>query len=393
MIDRAMSRPAALSGERFLARLPSVGSRALEARIVEARRRGIDVLRLSPYPVRPLPEHVSEAAQRAIRENREAPTRGLPALREAIAATVMSETGRTIDPAREVVVTNGGMNALNVVFRALLAPGDEVLIPAPSYFFHGPVTLAGGCPVHVLMSEEHGFAWDHDALREAITPRTRAILISSPVNPTGYVASAADLEAVAQLALDAGLFVVSDESYDRLIYDGRPHLSPFARAEIADRTILIKSFTKSFAMPAWRVGYVVGPAAIIDECVRAVEWDVLYNNHVAQAAAVAAMSGSQDWLRGIADEFQSARDTLLQSLRRVDWIRCTRPGGGPFLFLDIAARFASSEAASKALLEVGVPTTPGHYFQSDRHVRLAFGAPKPVLEDAVMRIAACSRSP
>jgi aspartate/methionine/tyrosine aminotransferase len=375
-----------------LASLPPVGSRELETRVAAAQRTGVDVLPLSPYPVRSLPPHVLDAAERAMRENRESPSRGLSSLREAIADDLGPELGRTFDPQREVLVTNGAMHALNLVFRAILRPGDEVIVPAPCYFFHGCVELAGGVTVHVPMREEDGFAWDHEAIKRAITPRSRAIMISSPVNPTGYVLSPSDLDALARLAVEHDLLVVSDESYDRMVYDGAAHLSIAALPETVARTVLIRSFTKSYAMPAWRVGYIVAPPPFVDLFAKALEWEFLHPSHVGQAACTAAMCGDRRWLGDIAAEFQSRRDRILAGLANVPGVPCARPRGGPFVFLDVHRSFASSLAASDAFLAVGVPTTPGWYCQSDRHVRLAFGATDETLDRAVERIAGLVRS-
>jgi aspartate/methionine/tyrosine aminotransferase len=170
-----------LRTNQVLAALPPVGSRELETRVAAARKDGVDVLPLSPYPVRALPSHVCEAAVRAMRENRESPSRGVPSLREAISADVGAELGRAIDPEREVLIANGAMHALNLVFRSIIRPGDEVIVPCPCYFFHGCVELAGGVAVHVPMREEDGFAWDLETIAGAITPRSRAIMISSQI--------------------------------------------------------------------------------------------------------------------------------------------------------------------------------------------------------------------
>ncbi|HEV8638257.1 MAG TPA: pyridoxal phosphate-dependent aminotransferase [Chloroflexota bacterium] len=371
--------------------LPPVGSRELAERIAAARGRGTDVLELSPYPVRALPPHVVAAAERAIAENREAPSRGLSWLRRAAAEQVGREIGRSIDPETEVLVTNGAMQALNLVCRTLLEPGDEVLIAAPCYFFHGCVRLAGGVAVHVPMAEADGFAWDVPSLDAAVTPRTRALVVSTPVNPTGRVLTRAELIALAELALSRDLLVIADESYDRLVFDGWRHESIAALPGMAERTVLIKSCTKSYAMPAWRVGYVVAPPPLTGALTKALEWEQLHTGHVAQAAAAAAIGGPQDWLADVGAEFQAARDRLLTGLAGLDGFSCVPPRGGPFLFLNVSRLFASSEEASQALLEAGVPTTPGWYCQSDAHVRLAIGAPPPVLDEVVARLTEVAR--
>jgi aminotransferase len=270
--------------------------------------------------------------------------------------------------------------------RTILDPGDEVIIPTPCYYFQGCVALAGGVARYVSMQETNGYKWDIAPIEAAITNRTRALVVNTPTNPTGYVLNRNELEALAALALKHDLVIIAEESYDRLVYDGRSHQSIAASPEVVQQTILLKSLTKSYAMPAWRVGYIVAPAPFAEPAVKAVEWELLHCNHVAQAAATAAILGPQEYLLSMTQEFQEARDQLLAGLAEFSEITCIAPQGGPFLFLNIERIFASSEAASDALLEVGVPTVPGWYCQSDTHVRLAMGASPPQLGEVLRRI-------
>ena len=269
--------------------MPPVGSRLLAAQVKAARRRGVDVLPLMPYAERPPSPEAVEAVVREIRLNREAPSRGLPELSRVVAERVGAEIGQPVDPESDVLITNGSMQALNLVFRAILDPGDEVIIPAPCYFFGGCVEMAGGRPVHVPMDEAAGYAWDIDRIAGAVTPRTVAIVVNTPVNPTGVVLGEDTLRAIADLAERHDLLIVSDESYDTMVYDGRRHVSCASIGNAASRTALIRSFTKSYAMPAWRVGYIVGPPSVVDACTKAMEWEQLHGSHVAQAGAAAAM--------------------------------------------------------------------------------------------------------
>jgi aminotransferase len=360
--------------------------------VADARRRGVDVLTLAPYPLREPAPHIIAAAEAAMRANVETPSRGDSKLCEAVAHQVSIDIGRAVNAETEVLITNGAMQALNIVFRTLLEPGDEVIIPSPCYYFQGCVGLAGGVARYVPMTESTHFGWNVDAIAAAVTPRSRALVVNTPVNPTGHVLTGEEIEGLARLARVHDLYVVADESYDRMIYDGRRHLSLAAVPELASRLLLVKSLTKSYAMPAWRVGYLVGPAEFVEVCVKALEWELLHSNHVAHAAAAAAITGPQDGLVRMAAEFQAARDHLLDGLAGVEGIRCVTPQGGPFLFLNIADLFASSQAASDALLEAGVPTVPGWYCQSDSHVRLSMGAPATVLDEVVRRLAQVAQS-
>ncbi len=366
--------------------LSPVGSRMLGSWVDAARERGVDVLPLMPYSERPTEPYVVEAVEREIHLNREAPSRGLPELRAAVSAYIGDEIGRSVDPKTEVLITNGGMQALNLVFRSILNPGDEVIIPAPCYFFGGCVELAGGHPVHVQMDEADGFAWDIERIAAAITSRSVAIVVTTPVNPTGVVLTEDVLTAIVKLACERDLLIVSDESYDTMVYDGAAHVCIAGLPGTTGRTVLIRSFTKSFSMPAWRVGYVVGPPDIISACAKALEWEQLHSTHLAQAAAAAVMGGPREFQIQMTSEFQRARDTICPLVRDIPGLQVKEPAGGPFLFYNVSEVFASSEDASRALLEAGVPTTPGHYCQSDQHVRMAFGASLEVLKEAGQRI-------
>ena len=371
---------------RLVAGMPDVGSRDLARRVEAVRRQGVDVLPLMPYAQQAVSPDVAEAVAREIGRNHEAPSRGLPELCTAIAETLGSELSQAIDGQREVLITNGSMQALNLVFQATLNPGDEVIIPSPCYFFGGCVELAGGRPVYVPMSEKDEYSWDVDQIAAAVTPRTAAIVVSTPVNPTGVVLSAPTLEAIVNVAAKHDLLIVSDESYDTMVYDGLRHISIAQLPGARGRTLIIRSFTKSFAMPAWRVGYVVGPQLLIDGCIKVLEWHQLHGNHVAQAGATAAIRKPTSFRDRMAVVFQGMRDVVYPVVAATEPLCVGRPSGGPFLFVGVGAVFPSSAVASDAFLRVGVPTTPGHYCRSDRHVRLAFGAAPDVLREVGRRV-------
>jgi aspartate aminotransferase len=180
--------------------LPRVGSRAVDAEVERLKQAGYSFLPLKPYPDRPLPPHIIEAAIRAARNPHNAPSRGLPDLLQAVAQRLATEMPVTIDPEKEILVTGGGMHALFVSFGAVMGPGDQAIVPAPCYFLQGIADLLGFELVYVPMSEEQGYRWDYDRIAAAITPRTRAIFVNTPVNPTGVVLDSNDLSAISRLA-------------------------------------------------------------------------------------------------------------------------------------------------------------------------------------------------
>lgn len=394
---RSVSPPLPWSAEAMVAdnvrALLPVGSRILDSDLAlrQEMSGGRDTLVLPAYPMLGLPLHIREAAQAATANPRETPSRGLPTLREAIAAKMAREGNLAIDADTRVLVTNGAMQALDVVMRTLLNPHDEVLLPAPSYFFDGVVRLAGGDPVLVPMEEDESYTWDLDRIAAAITPRTKLLVISSPVNPTGYVLGQSELQALLDMAVRHNMLILTDESYERLLYDGTPSASVAWLPGAEERTIIVQSVTKSYALPQWRIGYIVAPAALVSAFTKVLEWEVLHVNHICQAVAEAALAGPQDWLAGVVAEFQKNRDALWPAVQSTGLLRCPRPRGGPFLFISAAALGWTSDQIYRWLLwEWGIPTTSGAYFHMPHHVRLAFGAAPATIADLVDRLNAAA---
>jgi aspartate/methionine/tyrosine aminotransferase len=359
---------------RSVADLPRVGSRVTDERAADLASGGGEVLDLHAHPQRPLPPHVLEAVIAAARENRTVPSRGLPALRRAIAECLSAELGTSVDAEREVLVTAGAMQALDLVFRATAA-GAPVITPEPCFFLHGLVSQL----VTVTTRAEDGYAIDWRALERAITPATRVLLIVTPGNPTGYVLTEEDVDRLVGVAERHDLLVVSDESYDRLVYEGREHRSPLAAPGLRTRGVLIRSFTKSFAMPGWRVGYLVGPQPLIDACLKLFEWSALYGTSVSQCAALAALSGPLSWLEGITGEFESHRDRVHACLTRAG-VPTVLPAGGPFLFPDISSLGADDEIAHRWLHDFGIPVSSGKLLRGPGHLRLPLGGSEETLQ-------------
>lgn len=355
-----------------------VGSREMEDWVELRRSHDGEVLTLRGGPVLPLPEHVRQAATQALDEPDRRPSRGLPELRLAIARTLATETGVEVDPAGEVIVTNGAMHALNIVVRALVDAGDEVIVPAPNYFFDGIVRLAGGTPVYVPGPEEDCWRWDLDRVASAVTPKTRLLLMSNPTNPTGYLPSRADIEALVGLGRERGFAVLSDESYDRFVYDGASFTSLASVAH--GKGIVVRSLSKSHALANWRVGYIVAGADLATGFRDVLEWDCLHCAYVPQRVAHAALVGPQDWLEGIPAKYQSNRDRLLAALAESEWLSASRPSSAPFLFINTrAAERAGGRSAVDMLLEAGIPTVAGGFFGAPGHVRLPIGADEATL--------------
>jgi aminotransferase len=319
---------------------------------LERRLAGTEVLPLKGSMAAPLPAHVREAVLAAVEEHAVTPpSRGHLALREAIAQSLPAPA----DPERGILVTNGAMHALSLLFRALLQPGDEVLVPVPCYFFAGLIERAGGVFVPVP-------SWDPSAIEAAVTPRSRALVLTNPNNPDGRLPSRAEIDQHLALAARQGLTVITDEAYERCIHEGE-----LASAWGAPNVILVRSLGKSLAMPAWRIGFVAAEPPVIDACLRELEWDVIRVGHVAQRAATAALEGPQDWLDEVADGYRRDRDAAYAAIAEHPRLSAALPAAGPFLWLELG------ELSSEDVIAEGLPVVDGAAFGTPGYARLPFG--------------------
>jgi aspartate aminotransferase len=371
-------QPTQLDLGKFVTRrmqgVPRVGSRTTDAALEEMIAAGADVICPKPYPTTTLPDHVLEAAEKAVRETVNPPSTGIPEFREAVAHALAQELSISIDPDTQVLATSGGMHALSIVFSALLDLDDSVLVPSPCYFLEGMITPLGAHIVHVPMLEKNRFTWDFGLLERSITKSAKLLFLNTPVNPTGYVLTPEDLENVATLAETYDLLIVADESYDKLVYDGLRHRSIASIERARGRTILVRSFTKSYAMPNWRVGYIVASPELIPQFTKTLEWMMLYGNYVSQKAAVAALAGPQDWLLHSLHEFENNRNQFCEGLSTIPAVSFVKPMGGPFIFPNVSRLKRRTEEVCDILLrKFGIPSVPGSAFGSNDHIRIALG--------------------
>lgn len=331
-------------------------------------------------PAPALPGHVVEAVASALGEPMATPpARGLEPLRAALATELGRSTGRTVDPASELLVTHGAMHALGIVFRTLLEPGDEVVVPTPCFFFEGPIRAGGGSPVYVR-TEAGNDRWDAAALSAAVGPRARALVLCNPVNPTGHVPSRAEVEAAVDVAERHGLLVVTDEAYESVLWEGAELVSAFG---LTERAILVRSLGKSLAMPHLRLGLLAGPAELVERCAETLEWDCLRVGVASQTAALAALQGPRDWLDVVHSQLEASRAVALAAVRRTTGLEVVPPRGGPFLFLGATDGRAS---LAEELLAVGLPVVDGAAFLAPGRARLPFGGAdgcRPLLERAL----------
>jgi aspartate/methionine/tyrosine aminotransferase len=333
------------------------------------------------HPAVDMPPHVVEAAARAATRPVYPPTLGLRELRVAIAERLGAELGRRIDPDREVIVTLGGMHAL---FLAAAALGRSAVSHAPSFFFPQLAAAAGGRCVAAGGAEGPP---DWDAFAAAIGSETTLAFVSTPVNPTGYVFRAHDLDAIATALEGSSCVLLSDEAYAGLLWDGLEHRSPGAHPALADRTLVVRSFSKTHAMAAWRVGYAAGPADVIAAMARGLGWQALAVDAVAQAAALAALTGPHGWLEDATAELAEMRPRAVAAANASGVFRADLPEGAAFVWAAIDGD--EDETSERLASEHGVPALPGrHFAAATPHLRIPFAGRREAREALLDRLAA-----
>jgi len=311
---------------------------------------------------------------------------GLPKLRELICADLAARYGAEYSWTDECLITTGVSEGLDLALRVLLNPGDEVIVPEPCYVAYEPcIAFAGGVPVRVPTRWEDGFAVDADVVEAAVTPRTKAVLLGSPANPTGAVQARASLEALVRLAERRDLYLVSDEIYDRLTYDtAHTCLGTLA----PDRTVLLGGFSKAYAMTGWRVGWICAPRAVAELCVRVHQYTMLCAPHISQMAAVEALSGPDDDVTAMVADYDRRRRVFVKGLREIG-LDCPEPGGAFYAFPSIRSSGMDSATFAEELLHAeGVAVVPGSVFgpSGEGHVRCSYATALPLLEEALTRM-------
>jgi aspartate aminotransferase len=317
-----------------------------------------------------LPDHVVAAAAQVLDRRGYVNPQGDPGLREAIAGRLRAE-GIAAD-SEHVLITNGAMHALDICFRVLLGSGENVVMPLPGFFIGGLVERAGGVINGFASDPSGGFQPDWDAGSRAIDSRSAALYINSPVNPTGYVYRHWDLEQAAGLAARHNLFIVSDESHSHFLYRGAVHTSISTLPEAADRTILIRSFSKDYAMPGWRLGYMLMPPRLAGTLKSMFEWSSLCVNPVSQAAGQAALTGPRGWIDRFVADAERSSAVVAEAINSMPRMRCAVPGGGLNLFVGFDGPVKTM--INRMVLEAGVPVHPGEAFGVSGYFRFQLGA-------------------
>ena len=364
-------------------RVASIAASATVAsvdRVKQLRAAGVDIIGLATgTPDFDTPAHIKAAGKTAIDEDRTyiiyTQSAGLPELREAIAAKLARENNVRV-ATDEILVTIGVKQGLFTAAQACLNPGDEVLIPTPTWVtYEACFTLAGAVPVYVPCRKENCFRPDPEELARHITPRTRMIMLNSPGNPAGGVISPEAMRGIAELATKHDLLVLSDEIYEHMVFDGRRNISMASLPGMKERTLTFNGLSKAYAMTGWRVGYVAGPKHIVRNMQKIHSHSVTCACAFAQKAAVAALNGPQDDLHAYISTLASRRTQLIAGLNSIPGIKCGPPDGGIFCFPDISGLGISDQECSSFFLEnAKVSTLAGSAFGpgGEGHLRLAF---------------------
>ena len=364
---------------------------AARARALEAEGRDIIHLEIGE-PDFDTPANIREAAKRALDNGwtHYGPYFGLPALREAIAADASRRKGFDASADR-VVVTPGAKPIMYYAMLALVEPGDEVIVPDPGYpIYESMARWAGGTPVSLPIRQEHEFRADLDELATLISPRTRLIVINSPANPTGGVFTRDDIERIAELAVRHDLVVLADEIYGRILYDGTEHVSIASLPGLAERTILLDGFSKTYAMTGWRLGYAILPEPLLFPFSRLIINSVSCVSSFSQVAAVEALAGPQGAVDDMVAEFRARRDLVVDGLNAIPGIRCLMPEGAFYVFPNVSGTgLTGAELADRLLHEAGVCVLAGTAFgrEGRDHIRISYANSRDNLRQALARIA------
>jgi aspartate aminotransferase len=373
---------------------------AVNAKAKALKAAGADILNFSVgEPDFDTPEHVREAGKDAIDSGftRYTAVPGIPELRQAIVDRFKEDKGWSYEP-EQIQVCCGGKHGLYNMAQALFGPGDEVIIPTPYWVSYPPIIeLAGATPVLLPLSDKDGFDINPDALQQCVTPRTKGIILNSPSNPTGAIFSEQALESVGRVALDNNLVIITDDIYDTIVYEegSLPHILS-VDPKLMDQTLVLNGVSKSFAMTGWRIGYSAGPKHVIAAMNKIQSQSTSNASSVAQKAALAAVSGSQDFPATMKKAFVPRLDFVIQKLEGIPGVTCVRPKGAFYVFPNFSSYYgktfngktiADSVAMADYFLDEGlVASVPGAAFGADEFVRFSFATSMEILADGMQRI-------
>jgi aspartate aminotransferase len=401
MTTSAAQAPTRARISRRIGSIAESATLAVDARAKALKAAGRPVIGFGAgEPDFPTPDYIVAAAAEACRNprnHRYTPAAGLPELREAIAAKTLRDSGVPVS-AGQVLVTNGGKQAVYQAFATLLDPGDEVLLPAPYWTtYPEAIRLAGGVPVEVLADETQGYLVALDQLERARTERTKALLLCSPSNPTGAVLSPEEIRAIGQWALEHGVWVVTDEIYEHLVYGSARFSSVLAEVpDLAETCIVVNGVAKTYAMTGWRVGWLIGPPDVVTAATNLQSHLTSNVANVSQVAALAAVTGDLSAVEAMRSAFDRRRLLITRMLGEIDGVVCPVPDGAFYAYPSVAGVLGrqirgrrpttSAELAQLVLDEVEVAVVPGEAFGPSGYLRLSYALADDDLVEGVTRL-------
>ncbi len=363
------------------------------------RSEGKDVISLSAgEPDFPTPENIKLAAINAIQNNftKYTQNEGTPELREAVAEKFRSDNGLNVT-ASNILVSSGGKHSIYNALQVVCDPGDEVIVPSPYWVsFPEMVKLADATPVILQTKQESGFTFTAEDIKPLLSKRTKAIIINSPSNPTGSLLDETSLRGIGELAVHHGFFVISDEIYEKIIYDGHKHFSIGSIPEVQDRVITVSGVSKAYSMTGWRIGFMAANEEVIRGAAKIQSQMTSNASSISQAAALEAIRGTQNEIEKMRLAFQKRRDLMLQKFSKINGLKTTKPAGAFYLFPSIKKFLgkrhnnkvlkSSVDVAHYLLAEAQVAVVPGSAFGSDDHIRISYAYSEQELIDAAERI-------
>jgi len=373
---------------------------AIDAKYKAMVSEGIDVIGFGAgEPDFDTPENIKNAAKKALDEGftKYTPTAGIPQLKKAIADKFLRDAGLSYKP-NQIIVSCGGKHVLYNIFQAICDPEDEVIFSAPYWVSYVEmVKLAGGKPVILPTTAARNYTLSAEEIRSALTPKTKALIINSPSNPTSTMYSKEQLESIADLALQERFYVISDEIYESLVYDGTPFYSiATLRPGMPEITLIVNGCSKAYSMTGWRIGYAAGPADVIEAMANIQSHSTSNPTSIAQKAAVEALTGPQDAVETMRLAFEKRRNLICELLDAIPGVTYARPQGAFYVFPDVSAHYGrvlggkritnSFEMASYLLEEAKVAVVPGAAFGDDKCFRLSFATSEEKIEKGLTRI-------
>jgi len=382
-----------LGVSKRMAGIPPSGIRRVfeQARALEAEGRRIVHLEIG-RPDFDTPAHIKEAAMAALQEGKVHYTSnwGILPLREAVSKSLEKELGATYDPEGEIIITAGAAEGVFDTIMALVDPGDEVLVPDPGWVNYPVATsMAHGRPIPYALKAEMDFQIDLEEFQSLLSPKTKLVVLVTPHNPTGGMLAKDILEAISVLAKEYGFYIMTDEIYHKMTYDGHQHVSIASLPGMKERTIIINGFSKAYAMTGWRVGYVAAPKSLAATINKVHQHNTTCAASFAQYGALAALTGPQDCVANMVREFDRRRLLLWEGLNAIPGLRCPRPRGAFYAFVDVrGCRLAAEQFASRLLAEAGVAVVPGDVFgqAGAGFVRISYASSYEEIEEALERI-------